>query len=199
MKHSNKQPVFEVKKTKFFWLYWIIGISLACLGVFLLPVWENVNVFWNTWASDGISLMLFVIVAIYICYFLGGIKKDNPRTKNLIRIVEIIALFTLAILCLLQQFDVFDIIGPCFVLGAVIWLRSIVCALSAYIFNVKKKDRTLDIMLLSLAGVTIGTVFMVRRFTAPVFIWIISIGLIVVAFAAILFGILSIPEKQNKE
>ncbi len=197
--NSNIEQDLEIKKTKFFWLYFIVGVCLAGLGVFLLPVWENTNVFWNKWASEGISLMLFVILVIYVCYLIGCIKKDNPKVKKLLRVCEIMALIVVAVLCLLQQFDVLNIIGPCFVVGAVIWLRGIVCALTAYIFNVKKKDRTVDIMLLSLAAVTLGTVFMVRRFTAPIFIWVISIGLILLALAAIAFGFLSIPKKQKEE
>ncbi len=196
MKVSNEQQ-FEVKKTKAFWLYWVMAALAIGLGVFLLPVWENVKVFWNTWATDGISLMLFVIVAIYIVYLGGGIKKDNPRAKNLIYVAEMILLFVLAILCLLQQFNVVNFIGPCFVIGMVLWLRGVVCALTAYMFNVKKKDRTIGVMLLSLLAVTLGTLFMVRRFTAPVFIWVISIGLIVIGLTAVAFGFLSIPQKEK--
>ena len=103
-----------------------------------------------------------------------------------------------AVLCMLQQFNVVNFVGPCFVLGAMLWLRGMSCSLIAYKYNVKKKDRTIGVMLCGLLGVSLGAILMVRRFTAPVFIWVISVALILVAICAVIFGFMSIPKKENQ-
>lgn len=199
MKRTSEKVGFEVKKSKWFWAYWVLAAVAAVLGVFLLPVWGNTKVFWKSWATDGISLMTFVCVVVYTAYLGCGIKKSNPRAKNMLCVAEVAVLVVIAVLCLLQQCKLFDVIGPSFVVGAILWLRGVVCILSAYLFNVRKEERTLGIILCSLLAITLGVALMVRKITAPVFIWTISIGLLVVAVVAVIFGILAMPEKADKK
>lgn len=202
MKKTNKaknDQTFEVKPTKFFWAYWLLAACCLALGIFLLPVWDNTGVFWNSWASEGLGIMLFVLLTVYVIYLIGGIKKDDVKTKNIIKIAEILLLVILAVFCILEQFDVVNFIGPCFVLGAVLWLRGMSCSLIAYMFNVKKKDRTIGVMLYGLLAVTVGSIFMVRRFTAPVFIWVISIALLLVTVCSVIFGFMTIPKKGQQD
>ena len=195
---AQKEQVFEIEKTKFFWLYWVLATCCLVLGVFLLPVWTNTSVFWRNWATEGIGIMLFIMLAVYIIYLIGMIEKDDVKGKKAIKITEVSLLAVLAIFCILEQFDVVNFIGPCFVVGTVLWLRGISCALNAYLFTTKKKERTLAVMLWSLLAVSVGPIFMVRRFTAPVFIWIISIALILAAILLTIFGFIAKEEKKEQ-
>lgn len=202
MKNTNKnknEQTFAVKPTKFFWVYWVLAACCLALGIFLLPVWENTGVFWNNWASEGLGILLFILITVYVVYLIGGIKKDDAQAKNIIKIAEILLLVILAVFCILEQFDVVNFVGPCFVLGAVLWLRGMSCSLIAYMFNVKKQDRTIGVMLCGLLAVTVGPIFMVRRFTAPVFICVISIALLLVAVCAVILGFMTIPKKGKHE
>lgn len=202
MKNTNKkkdEQTFEVKPTKFFWAYWVLAACCLALGIFLLPVWDNTGVFWSSWASEGLGTILFALLTVYVIYLIGGIKKCDPKTKNIIKISEILLLVALAVLCMLEQFDIVNFVGPCFVIGAVLWIRGMSCSLIAYTFNVQKKDRTIDVMLCGLLAVSVGAIFMVRRFTAPVFIWVISIALLSVAVCFVIFGFMTIPKKGQKD
>ena len=202
MKKTNKaknDQTFEVKPTKFFWAYWLLAACCLALGIFLLPVWDNTGVFWSTWASEGLGILLFILITVYVIYLIGGVKKDDEKAKNAIKIIEILLLVVVAVLCMLQQFNVVNFVGPCFVLGTMLWLRGMSCSLIAYKYNVKKKDRTMGIMLCGLLGVSLGAILMVRRFTVPVFIWVISVALILVAVCAVIFGFMAIPKKGQQE
>lgn len=197
--NQKNEQSFEVKPTKFFWAYWVLAACCLALGVFLLPVWNNTGVFWSTWASEGLGILLFILITVYVIYSIGGVKKDDEKLKNAIKITEILLLVVIALLCMLQQFDVVNFVGPCFVLGAVLWLRGMSCSLIAYKYNVKKKDRTIGVILGGLLAVSLGAILMVRRFTAPIFIWIISIALILVAVCTVIFGFMAIPKKGQQE
>ena len=102
MKKTNKiknEQGFEVKPTKLFWAYWVLAACCLALGIFLLPVWNNTGVFWNTWASEGLGILLFILITVYVIYSIGGVKKDDEKLKNAIKIAEILLLVVVALLC----------------------------------------------------------------------------------------------------
>ena len=202
MKKTNKtknEESFEVKPTKFFWAYWVLAACCLALGIFLLPVWDNSGVFWSTWASEGLGTLLFALLTVYIIYSIGGIKKEDEKAKKGIKITEIVLLVIIAVLCILEQFNVVNFVGPCFVIGSVLWLRGMSASVIAYKYNVKKKDRTIGVILGGLLAVSLGAILMVRRFTAPIFIWIISITLLLIAVCSVIFGFVSKPKKNKQE
>ena len=202
MKKTNKiknEQGFEVKPTKLFWAYWVLAACCLALGIFLLPVWDNSGVFWSTWASEGLGTLLFALLTVYIIYSIGGIKKEDEKAKKGIKITEIVLLVIIAVLCILEQFNVVNFVGPCFVIGSVLWLRGMSASVIAYKYNVKKKDRTIGVILGGLLAVSLGAILMVRRFTAPIFIWIISITLLLIAVCSVIFGFVSKPKKNKQE
>lgn len=202
MKKTNKiknEQSFEVKSTKFFWAYWVLAACCLALGIFLLPVWNNTDVFWNSWASEGLGILLFILITVYVIYSIGGVKKEDEKLKKAIKITEILLLVVVALLCMLEQFNVVNFVGPCFVLGAVLWLRGMSFSLIVYKYNVKKKDRTIDVILGGLLAVSLGAILMVCRFTAPIFIWVISIALILISVCSVIFGFMAIPKKTGQE
>ena len=79
--NQKNEQSFEVKPTKFFWAYWVLAACCLALGIFLLPVWDNANVFWNNWASEGLGILLFILITVYAIYLIGGVKKDDEKEK----------------------------------------------------------------------------------------------------------------------
>ncbi len=187
-----------IKTTKWFWGYWLIAAAIITLGVFLMPIWKDVNVFWRNWSNRGMSMVMVVLLGIYAGYLISRIKKNDPLIKISIHIAEVVVLLVVALLCFLQQFEVLDIMGPSLVIGMAVWLRGVVMVLNAYLFEKRVEDKISVWLIIGLICVTMGTVGMVYRFTTtPIFMWVVSVALVLLGICAIVLGIISIPKKPR--
>ena len=70
---------FDFKKTRFFWLYIVIGILSALAGIIFAPPWSNVNIFFSDWGAKIVRIMIGVAIFLYVflprfCY--GGLLCD---------------------------------------------------------------------------------------------------------------------------
>ena len=63
------KKLFQPKKTKFFWLYFVGGILLTIIGVMLMPVWSNVE--WAFWKSYGTDIINIVICGCLLLFLFG--------------------------------------------------------------------------------------------------------------------------------
>lgn len=198
-KAKSKQSK-EFPKSKWFWAMILCGVLGIVLGVFLLPVWDDTSVFWKSWATEGISIILCCILTVYVlCYLCGRFLKTENSTLKTISVIEIAALLVIAIGCLLQQFDVLDFFGPCFVFGAIVWLRGFVNIVKAYLFRHTKKEKyPLWLVIVSVFMVTAGAMLMVRPITwSNAFIWVVSIAIIAVSAIILVCGFMMIPNKKD--
>ena len=81
MKKEIKEEKKSIKpeKTKLFWLYFVASALLITLGVFLLPVWSNTNVFFKDWSNNSIDIILAVLVILYVIFYLfKNFKSIHP-------------------------------------------------------------------------------------------------------------------------
>lgn len=204
MKKEIKEEKKNIKpeKTKLFWLYFIASALLITLGVFLLPVWSNTNIFFKDWSNDSIDIILAVLVVLYVVFYLfKNFKKISLKKSQglkVVKIVEISLLFILSIFCILEQFKVTNFIGPCFVVGFILYLRGLVIGVNAYLYTHKKSEKypvmNLIFMFITL---TLGTVLMIHPFYGETFMWIISLMILVVSVIMLIYGFMSIPRKEK--
>ena len=82
MKKEIKEEKKNLKpqKTKLFWLYFVASALLITLGIFLLPVWSNSNVFFKDWSNNSIDIILAILIVLYVVFYL--LKKVKTGTKN---------------------------------------------------------------------------------------------------------------------
>lgn len=198
MKNTKTKPktTVSIKKTKWFWVFFVVAAVGLALGIFLLPVWKNANVFWRDWSTDALDLILFVVILLYVCWLIKSVKEEASPVVKKLKIVEIVVLCLLAVCCLLQYFDILSFIGPCFVFGAIFWCRGCLYIVKAYLFTHKKKENyPLFLLIVSILLVTVGAMLMVRPVQNAGFIWIVAIAVLVVSLASLVYGFLSIPSK----
>ena len=55
----------KVKKTKLFWLYFVISVLTLGLGVVMLPVWQSTSLPFN---KIGVEFVNYVIGGLIIAY-----------------------------------------------------------------------------------------------------------------------------------
>ena len=146
MKKEIKEEKKNLKpqKTKLFWLYFVASSLLITLGIFLLPVWSNSNVFFKDWSNNSIDIMLAILIVLYVVFYLLKKVKNNNLKKSkglkLVKIIEICLLFVLSIFCVLEQFKVTNFIGPCFVVGCILYFRGLVLGINSYLYTHKKSE-----------------------------------------------------------
>ena len=134
--------IFEIKKTNLFWLYFIGTAILVVLGILLLPVWSNTDVFFKTWSNAAIDIILAVLLILYVIFYLvKNLKNDVVnKTLRIVEIVEIVLLLLISILCVLEQFNVTDFIGPCLAIGLTVYLRGIVLGIHCFLHTQDKNE-----------------------------------------------------------
>ena len=189
-----------IKKNKLFWLFIVLGAIVLLFGVTLLPVWKDIDIFFATWSDAGVNIVLFAILVFYIVLLINrNLVKRKSKFIVGITIIELIVLLFVAVSCLLQQFNVFSIFGPCFVFGLMIYFRGLVNVLEPYFSSISTNNSKARLsILVSILLLTVGAIMMVIKVPNNIFNWIIAITLLLVAVLLILFGILSMPKKEKK-
>ena len=189
-----------IKKNKLFWLFIVLGAIVLLFGVTLLPVWKDIDIFFATWSDAGVNIVLFAILVFYIVLLINrNLVKRKSKFIVGITIIELIVLLFVAVSCLLQQFNVFSIFGPCFVFGLMIYFRGLVNVLEPYFSSISTNNSKARLsVLVSIVLLTVGAIMMVIKVPNNIFNWIIAITILLVAVLLILFGILSMPKKEKK-
>ena len=99
---------FKLEKTRAFWLYIVGGLLGICVGIFLLPAWSDVDVFFNAWGSVSVK----------------RIKRYANTTAQIVAIVELVLMAVLAVVCAVSSFiDMGRLGDPCQVFGIALWIR----------------------------------------------------------------------------
>lgn len=189
-----------IKKNKLFWLFIALGAIVLLFGVTLLPVWKDIDIFFASWSDAGVNIVLFSILVFYIVLLINrNLVKRKSKFIIGITIIELIVLLFVAVSCLLQQFNVFSIFGPCFVFGLMIYFRGLVNVLEPYFSSISTNNSKSRLsVLVSILLLTIGAIMMVIKVPNNIFNWIIAITILLAAVLLILFGILSMPKKEKK-
>ena len=189
-----------IKKNKLFWLFIVLGAIVLLFGVTLLPVWKDIDIFFASWSDAGVNIVLFAILVFYIVLLINrNLVKRKSKFIVGITIIELIVLLFVAVSCLLQQFNVFSIFGPCFVFGLMIYFRGLVNVLEPYFSSISTNNSKARLsVLVSILLLTVGAIMMVIKVPNNIFNWIIAITILLVAVLLILFGILSMPKKEKK-
>ncbi len=199
-KKTNKK--FFGKKTKFFWMFYIIGILGILLGITLLPSWQNVNVFWQDWGHGSIGIILICLLALYLIIYLSRkFATETIKPIKVITAIEFILLLALIFLCFLQQLKILSFIGPCFVFGITMWLRGVNYVIKAYMYQHQKDEQPYPIYILILAILLIsaGSFLLSANFEGNGFMWAVSISMILMSVFCVIYGFIVIPNKKTKQ
>lgn len=192
--------IVKAKKTKLFWVYFVVALFVILGGVVLLPVWDNTDVFWKSWGSQIINIIIGACIIVYLLTFL--LRKILTRQKGVIMIltiVEFVVLSLVALGCILQQFQVINVGGACQILGLALWCRGVVECFRAYFHQSGDKDKyPLYFLVIALAFVSFGT----YMFAKPIFsdvevLWVVSILIILVGLLLVTLGIMAKPNSKK--
>ena len=192
------KKLFQPKKTKFFCVYFIIGILFALLGVMLMPVWNNID--WAFWKSYGMDIINIVICGCLIIYLFGFLIKKIMKNKGVVQIltiIEFVLLSLIALGCVLQQFKVINIGGACAILGLALWCRGVVEIFTAYYYQNRNSQKyPVWWLVISIVLVSIGTYLYARPlFKDITVLWFLILLIFLFSIILIIDGFIAKPKK----
>ncbi len=196
------------RNKKFYWAFFVLSALSLCLGVALLPVWENTNVIWKDLGTKLFSMILFFIILVYILGFLiKQIVREKKTTIKILTVFEAGFFFAIALGCIMEQFNMVSVVGPCTIVGAAIWSRGFVYIVKAYLCKHEKSDKyPLWMLIFSVGLVTLGTIMMTKEiFSSRDIVWFVACFVILMAIIFLVLGFASKPKvdkalkKQKKE
>jgi signal transduction histidine kinase len=185
------------KNKRFYWAFYLLSLISLVLGVALLPVWEKTDVVWKDLGTNLISMILFFIIIVYIVgYLIKQIIREKKITIKILTVFEAGFFFAIAIGCIMEQFNMVSVVGPCTIVGAAIWSRGFVYIVKAYLCKHEKTDKyPLWMLVFSVGLVTLGTIMMTKEiFTTRHIVWFSAGLLIVAALVFFVFGVISKPK-----
>lgn len=195
--------ILNPEKTKWFWVYIVVGILGMILGIMLMPVWSNFPdwVFWKNWGMQIVNMIICVCLLLYLCLFL--VNKIRTRSNGVIKvltIIEFVLLTLIALGCVLQQFKVFSFVnGACAILGLAMWCRGVVEIFRAYYHQRGNNDRyPVWWLVIAICLVTVGVYFVLKPpFSDIVILWIFVVLILLVSIILFVDGFLAKPKSTK--
>ena len=200
MAQKEKETVRKARiprNKKFYWAFYLLSLICFVVGAMLLPIWENTDVVWKDLGTKIISMILFAMIIFYILgYLIKQIIREKKVTIKILTVFEAGFFFAIAIGCIMEQFNMASVVGPCAIVGASIWSRVFVYIVKAYLCKHEKTDKyPLWMLIFSVGLVTLGTIMMVKPiFTTLHIVWFSACTLLFAALVFFIFGMVSKPK-----
>lgn len=192
VKEKKKRKILQVKKTSFFWAYFVLGGIVILLSLFFAPFWKEISeeIPWANWYSYALGGL--VAGAIFLYMFTILLKKlRNKELHRHVRIIfgvefSLLAFFAICsiIKAILNDNEKFDFLNACEIIGLVLWVRGCVEMFNAYYYD-RNSTQKYPIWYLS---VNIGLITVGPLILATGIIYRATIDLIVsYAFCSLIF------------
>lgn len=187
------------KKSKTFFIYFIIGALALAGAVLLAPIWKdrNIDVFFKEWGYKSLKIIIAVLIVLYVALYLSKQFKGNNSVTTILTIVEITLLIVVALAGVISQFSAALKLQAGQIIGLALWLRGTVESFKAYYYRGgEQRKYPLYMVAFSVALITLGVVFFMGNFITDSFaLWFVVIMLAILAIAAIVLGVVKKPVK----
>lgn len=187
------------KKSKWFFVYFIIGALALAAAVLLAPIWakQNIDVFFKDWGYKSLKIIIAVLIFLYVALYLSKQFKGNNSVTTILTIVEITLLAVIALAGVVSQFSSALNLQAGQIIGLALWLRGTVESFKAYYYRGgEQRKYPIYMVVFSVALITLGVVFFMGNFITDEFaLWFVVIMLAVIAIAAIVLGAVKKPVK----
>ncbi len=193
--------IFNLTKSKNFWLYIVLGVFLIISSILLMPIWSKINkdLFFASWGMDVIKIVMAVILTLYLSLYLFKklFKKEKTAIKILV-IIEFVVLSMIALSCVLAQFNVFKFNDAGKILGLVLYMRGSIEIFRAYFYDRSSSEKySVWWLVVSLLFVSLGVAFVIGGYLSNLnVLWCLVCFLLILGVIFIVLGILKKPSKK---
>lgn len=194
--------ILSTKKTKFFWVHFIVSVIALALGAILMPIYPD-KVFFHDWGTKIVSAIIAGGLIAYLALFLW--KKFKAPQKQVMQVLTILEFALLAIIAIFAILSIFNIggtiFGPSKTFGIALWLRGVVEIFRAYYHQSDDKEKyPVYLVCLSIAFVTIGAfLFFSNLIQEKHIIWTFVALLYLAGLFFLSMGFVTKPAKKKVE
>lgn len=193
----------EVKKTKTYWTYIVLGILLILAAIILVPYWGNI---WPEcpWKDWGLQLVSYAMAALILMYLFGYLIKNVKKSSGTIQVLTILEFTLLALIALGLVFSQLKILNipdsPSFILGIALYTRGVIEVFRAYYHHKSSNyEYSVGWLVVAILFITFGVILMCTNVVTKInVLMVLIIALIVMGIYAIVYGSLAKPDKNNQ-
>ena len=199
-REDKMKKLLTFNKTKLFWMYYILAVVCLLAAVVFAPLWSGTDIFFKSWGAKVIDFFIAVLIIVYLCTYLRKkVARGGNGVIKVLTIVEFALLSLIALGCILSQFKVVNIGGPCQIAGLIMWCRGTIEVFRAYYFRGTTTKYPVWLVAVSVALITLGTYLYIKPlFTAKDLQWALAAIMLVGMIIFIYAGIVTKPEKKAK-
>ena len=190
--------LLSFKKTKAFWLYYVLAAVCLVAAVIFAPIWSGTDIFFKNWGAKVIDLIIAALIIIYLCtYLIKKVARGNGVIK-LLTIIEFALFSLIALGCILSQFKVINLGGPCEIVGAIMWVRGTIEVFRAYYFRGSSTRYPLWAVAVAIALITFGTYLYIKPlFSAKELQWVLAAIMLAIMIVCIYAAIVTKPNSKK--
>ncbi|MBQ3235098.1 MAG: hypothetical protein IJA97_02945 [Clostridia bacterium] len=186
----------NTKKSKLFWVYFVLGVLITAISVLLMPFWQKVapNAFFSSWGLKFIKILIAVIVLLYAILFLGiRVTRGGNSVVKTLGVIEIVVLVLISIALLVSQFSKFAL-DAYVIISVALWMRGVVEIFKAYYAGNGENKYPVIKLVFAIVLVSVGAYFLSVRFITNLHIlWVATVFGAVFGIITFILGFLKRP------
>ncbi|MBR2322226.1 MAG: hypothetical protein IKA54_01395 [Clostridia bacterium] len=192
--------LINTQKTKYFWLYIVVGAILMIVSIMLMPFWKDIapDLFFASYGEDFIKIVVAGVLVLYMFgYLLKKLIKTSIMAVKVLSIVEFTVLSLIALGCIISQFAVFYL-DISIILALAVWMRGLVEVVRAYLYNNASEKYPVSKLVIAIVLITLGGyVFASNVITAEIVLWVATIFAFIIALIIFVLGFYKNPNTKK--
>ncbi len=198
---ANLTKLLSKQKSKYFWVYIVVGALLMIASIMLMPFWAHVapDLFFAHWGGNFVKIVIASVIILYLFgYLLKKVISAQITVVKVLTIVEFTILALVAIGCIVSQFAVFSF-DISLILALALWMRGTVEIIRVYYYNNATDKYPIYKLLIAIALVTLGGFIIASNFiSSETVLWVATGVAFVFSLIIFVLGFIKNPKSKKK-
>ncbi len=199
---ANLTKLLSKQKSKYFWVYIVVGALLMIASVMLMPFWAHVapDLFFAHWGGNFVKIVIAGVIILYLFgYLLKKVISAQITVVKVLTIIEFTLLALVAIGCIVSQFAVFSF-DISIIIALAVWMRGSIEIIRAYYYNGASEKYPIYKLLIAIALVTLGGFIIASNFiSSETVLWIATGVAFIFSLIIFVLGFIKNPKQKKKK
>ena len=198
---ANLTKLLSKQKSKYFWVYIVLGALLMIASIMLMPFWAYVapDLFFAHWGGNFVKIVIACVIVLYLFgYLIKKVISAQITVVKVLTIIEFTILALVAIGCIVSQFAVFSF-DISLILALALWMRGTIEIIRVYYYNGASGKYPMYMLLIAIALVTLGGFIIASNFiSSETVLWVATGVAFVFSLIIFVLGFIKNPKSKKK-
>lgn len=198
---ANLTKLLSKQKSKYFWVYIVLGALLMIASIMLMPFWAYVapDLFFAHWGGNFVKIVIACVIVLYLFgYLIKKVISAQITVVKVLTIIEFTILALVAIGCIVSQFAVFSF-DISLILALALWMRGTIEIIRVYYYNGASGKYPMYKLLIAIALVTLGGFIIASNFiSSETVLWVATGVAFVFSLIIFVLGFIKNPKSKKK-